>query len=310
MRHAAISAPRRARCRVYHRSYERRHPYQHHAPGNARRAGPAGSRAGTAHRTHPHARPGRQRLSRQGGAGAAGDAVGVHRHRPRTRRLPARGRHLGSAPARRPGGGADRDRKDPVRRPGADGAGDQGPDRHQGRAPVDPDLDRRPHAGVPAAGQPHRHLAENRKGIGPRPAAQPAPKPAAAGRKRRLHRAHHGRGSAGHRPRGRRRLPAQDLERDLPRRAHPPRHQPAVPGPEPGPARAARLRARRDGQHPGRLARELRQPGRIRQGLHAERGARACSTTPASARCSTCTASKKKSCARWAGASTSSRAAT
>ena len=50
--------------------------------------------------------------------------------------------------------------------------------------------------------------------------------------------------------------------------------------------------------------------GRIRQGLHAERSCRACSTTPASGRCSTCTASRKKSCARWAGASTSNRAAT
>ncbi len=137
---------------------------------------------------------------------------------------------------------ADADRKTAVRRPGADGAGDQGPDRHQGRAPVDADFDRRPHAGVPAARQAHRHLAKNRKGSRARTAAHAPAKPAAAGRKRRLHRAHHGRGSLRRGPGGRRRLPAQDLGRDRPRRAHPARHQPAVPGPEPGPARAARLR--------------------------------------------------------------------
>jgi ribonuclease G len=59
--------------------------------------------------------------------------------------------------------------------------------------------------------------------------------------------------------------------RDHQGRAHPPRHQPAVPGPEPGPARAARLRARRDRGDPGRLARELSDAGRIRPGLHPER---------------------------------------
>jgi ribonuclease G len=46
--------------------------------------------------------------------------------------------------------------------------------------------------------------------------------PAAARGKRRLHRAHPGRGSVRRRPRRRHRLPAQDLERDPAGRAHPP----------------------------------------------------------------------------------------
>ena len=44
----------------------------------------------------------------------------------------------------------------------AAGAGAEGPDRHQGRAPLDPDLARRPPAGLPAAGSAHRHLAAHR----------------------------------------------------------------------------------------------------------------------------------------------------
>jgi septum formation protein len=43
--------------------HERRHPDQHHAAGDARGPDPAGRRAGTAHRAHAHARPGRQCLS-------------------------------------------------------------------------------------------------------------------------------------------------------------------------------------------------------------------------------------------------------
>jgi ribonuclease G len=81
------------------------------------------------------------------------------------------------------------------------------------------------------------------------------------------------------------------------------RHQPAAPGPEPGAARAARLRRRRNGHHPGRLARELRETARIR-GIYTPSVLPRCSTTRASARCSTCTASKRRSCARWAAAST------
>jgi ribonuclease G len=45
----------------------------------------------------------------------------------------------------------------------------------------------------------------------------------------------------------RHRLPAQDLGDDPLQRHHPARAEPALPGPEPGPARAARLRQRRHG---------------------------------------------------------------
>ena len=59
-----------------------------------------------------------------------------------------------------------------LRGPDADGAGDQGPDRHQGRAAVDADLDRRAPARLPAAGRPHRHLAEDRLARAARAAAR------------------------------------------------------------------------------------------------------------------------------------------
>ena len=135
------------------------------------------------------------------------------------------------------------DRAPGVRRPDADGAGDQGPDRHQGRAAVDADQHRRAHAGVPAAGQPHRHLAEDRLARAARAAA----------------RAH---GRAGGRPDG----PAAAASSCAPTPRKPPtpswpttsptcarpgpaireralrvaaRHA-AAPGPEPGRARAAR----------------------------------------------------------------------
>ena len=62
------------------------------------------------------------------------------------------------------------DREDPRRGPDAAGAGGQGPDRHQGRAPVDAGLDRRAPAGLPAAGPAHRHLAEDRGRRRPRSA--------------------------------------------------------------------------------------------------------------------------------------------
>ena len=64
-----------------------------------------------------------------------------------------------------------------VRRPAADGAGDQGPDRHQGRAAVHADQHRRPPAGVPAAGRPRRRVAEDPV----RPARGAAAAPAEAG---------------------------------------------------------------------------------------------------------------------------------
>jgi ribonuclease G len=66
-----------------------------------------------------------------------------------SRRASPHGRAHGEPP------GADREAG--VRGPDADGAGHQGPDRHQGRAPVHADQHRRAHAGVSAAGRPHRH---------------------------------------------------------------------------------------------------------------------------------------------------------
>jgi ribonuclease G len=64
----------------------------------------------------------------------------VRRDRPRARRVPARRRHLGApAPDRRR---EPPDRAHPGRRPAAAGAGREGPDRQQGRAPVDAGLDR------------------------------------------------------------------------------------------------------------------------------------------------------------------------
>ena len=50
----------------------------------------------------------------------------------------------------------------------------------KGGAPVDADFHRRAHAGVPAARQAHRHLAENRKGSGTRTIARASAKPAIA----------------------------------------------------------------------------------------------------------------------------------
>ena len=57
---------------------------------------------------------------------------------------------------------ADADRAAGVRGPDADGAGHQGRHRHQGRAAVHADQHRRAAARLPAAGRPHRHLAEDR----------------------------------------------------------------------------------------------------------------------------------------------------
>ena len=132
-----------------------------------------GAAAGTAHRARRQPRPGRQHLPRRGGARAARHAVGVHRHRPRARRLPARRRHLGVAQRPGNGGGTAADREAAVRGPAAAGAGDQGSDRHQGRAAVDADQHRRPAAGLPAAGPAHRHLAAHRGRDRARSAARP-----------------------------------------------------------------------------------------------------------------------------------------
>ena len=131
---------------------------------------------------------------------SAGHAVGLHRHRPGARGIPARGRRLAppagwrAAAGRTQRAGPDPDRAPGVRRPGADGAGDQGPDRQQGRAAVDADQHRRPAAGVSAAGRPCRGVAEDSAGPARR-IAQPAAG-ADPARRRRLHSAHQWRGCA------------------------------------------------------------------------------------------------------------------
>jgi septum formation protein len=79
------------------------HPHQLVAPGNPRGRGGKRRGAGAARRAHAGARPGGQHVPGQGGARAAGHAVGVHRHRAGARGLPACGRCL-APPARRRAG--------------------------------------------------------------------------------------------------------------------------------------------------------------------------------------------------------------
>ena len=102
------------------------------------------------------------------------------------------------------------DRADHLRGPDAHRAGDQGPDRHQGRAAVDADLDRRAAARLPAAGPAHRHLAEDRLAGAARAAAD-ADDRARPGRRRRARR----------RPAARRSAAASSCAPTPPRRATP-----------------------------------------------------------------------------------------
>ena len=74
--------------------HDARHPDQLGAAGNARRRRRERRGPGAAYRARARARPGRQHLHRQGRARAARHAVGLHRHRPRARRLPAHRRRL------------------------------------------------------------------------------------------------------------------------------------------------------------------------------------------------------------------------
>ena len=91
-------------------------------------------------------------------------------------------------------GAAAADRAAGLRGPDADRAGDQGPDRHQGRAAVDADQHRRAAAGLPAAGRPHRHLAEDRLARAARAAARAHD---GAGRRPRTRRADGGEAGGG-----------------------------------------------------------------------------------------------------------------
>ena len=160
------------------RSVHARHPDQLGAAGDPRRRRRERRGAGAAHRARARARPGRQHLPRQGRARAA-------RHADRRSSTSASSAPpsctwptctAAAATARGDHGhGARRaaaDRAPGLRGPDADGAGHQGPDRHQGRAAVDADQHRRPAARVPAAGRPHRHLAEDRLARAARAAAR------------------------------------------------------------------------------------------------------------------------------------------
>ena len=134
--------------------------------------------------------------------------------------------------------------------------------------------------------------------------------PGAGGRTGRLHRAHHGRERHRRGTRHRHRLPAQDLARHPRQGARLRAADAALSGTLARPARAARFRQSRNGAHRRRLARELPAHDGLRRRIHADGARRCSSTTPASARCSTCTASRTKSSTRWPAASISSRAAT
>ena len=172
------------------------------------------------------------------------------------------------------------DREAGVRGPDADGAGDQGPDRHQGRAAVDADQHRRPAAGLPAAGRPHRHLAEDRLARAARAAA----------------RAHEGAGRQPERTASGGfilRTNAEDAtdaeladdiaylrktwaairERALQVAAG----IAAAPGPEPGRSACCATWPTSDTQiDPHRLAAAVRHAARLRRGVHAERRSASC----------------------------------
>ena len=137
-------------------------------------------------------------------------------------------------------------------------AGDQGPDRHQGRAPVDAGEPRRPAARLPAAGLAHRHLAAHR-----------ATRPSARALRERLQQLLP-EGLAGgfiirtmaetaseREMQKRHRVPDQAVGRPDRALARSAAGVAAVPGPEPRAARAARHVDRGDRADPGRLARDV-----------------------------------------------------
>ena len=204
------------------------------------------------------------------------------------------------------------DREDPRRGPAAAGAGGQGPDRHQGRAPVDADQRRRAPARVPAAGPAHRHLAAHRgRERSARTLRERLQRLLPADEKGGFIVRTMAEAATEDELRADIAVPAPAVEPDPRARARAARpRRAALPGPVAGAARAARLRQRRDRAHPDRLARELPEAAGVRAGLHAQRARRSSSTTPASGRCSTSTASRTRSRRRSRAASTSSPAAT
>ena len=236
----------------------------------------------------------------------------LHRHRPGARRLPARGR-----PATRRRNGTRRARRGapppPIERQVFEGQTltvqvIKDPIGTKGARLSTQVVDRRAHAGVPAAGRPHRHLAEDRLARAARAAARAHAGAGGRGRRRqgrRLHPAHQCRGGQRRRAGRRHRLPAQDLGRHPRARASSqPAGHAAAPGPEPGRARAARPEQRIDADHPHRLADcSSSSCKRLRRDLHAAPRRPSWSTTTASGRSSTCSTSTTRSRARWRAAS-------
>ena len=162
------------------------------------------------------------------------------------------------------------DRADPARGPVAADPGDQGPDRHQGRAPVDADQPGRTTAGLPAAGLAYRHLAAHRGRGRARDAAREAAAAAAGRARRRLHHPHDGGNRQRARNAERHRVPDQAVARPDRKVALGSAAVAGLPGSEPGAAGAARHDDRGNVAHPGRFARDVPENAGIRRPVHAE----------------------------------------
>ena len=215
------------------------------------------------------------------------------------RRATRRARSAAAAPIEKHG----------VRRPGADGAGDQGPDRHQGRAAVDADQHRRAAAGLPAAGRPHRHLAEDRLARAARAAARAHERAAPAAPARASGGGFILRTNA---------EDASDAEladdiaylrktwaRIRERALHGAAGIAAAPGPEPGRARAARPRRRRARRRSASTRASSSTLLRaVRPRVHAERGRQAAALQGRAADLRPVQRSTRRSRGRWRGAST------
>ncbi len=197
------------------------------------------------------------------------------------------------------------DRADPRRGPAADGAGDQGPDRHQGRAPVDADLDRRAAA---------RATCRRTRTSASRSASRT--RPGASVLRERLQQLLPPDESGGFIIRTMAETATEaELANDVDylrtlwddireRSQTVARAVAAAPGPLAGAARAARLRQRRHRAHPDRLARDLHATAGVRASTTCPKcWRRSSSTTPGSGRCSTSTTSRTRSSARSRAAS-------
>jgi len=260
-------------------------PDQRHPARNPRCGGGERNAAGAAHRARQPARRGRQRLQGPRATGDAGHAGRLRRDRAGARRLPARLRH----PARAAGaaGGRAGGRRHTVaaataaahaldllagaRRAGDRGAGREGPDRQQGRAPDHADLDSfaLPRAAAVLARdrrvRAHRGRGRTRTPegdhVGPGERLGPG-----------LHRAHQCR-RAERRSAGRgRRLPQARLGTDQAGERLDEGRPAGLRRPEPAAARDARPDVARSRQGARGFARDLRAAAVIRDAVHARFG--------------------------------------